>query len=268
MLKFVVRRIIYGILVLFGVVVIVFFLFNVLPGDPARMMLGQRADAASIEAINKDLGLDKPIWVQFLKYLNDLSPLSVHDAMDKDSYNYLDESKYEYTELFSVGKSDVLVLKWPYLRRSYQSKRKVSEIIRETLPETFVLAVSAICIATLIGIVLGIIAAINKGTFFDNFALIFSALGISGPSFFIGIIIAWVFGYLISDYTGLNMNGSLFTMDDYGNGEYLDLKNLILPAVTLGIRPLAIVVQLTRSSLLDVLAHDYIRTARSKGLSF
>ncbi len=268
MLKFIIRRMSYGILVLFGVVVIVFFLFNVLPGDPARMMLGQRADAASIEAINKDLGLNKPLWLQFLKYINDLSPVSIHNATNKNSYNYLDDTKYSYKKLFNTGKSSVLVVKWPYLRRSYQSKRKVSDIIKETLPETFVLALTAISIATLIGIFLGVLAALKKGTFFDNFALVFSALGISGPSFFIGIIFAWVFGFLLSDYTGLNMTGSLFTIDDYGNGEYLDLKNLILPAITLGIRPLAIVVQLTRSSMLDVLRNDYIRTAKAKGLSF
>jgi peptide/nickel transport system permease protein len=87
------------------------------------------------------------------------------------------------------------------------------------------------------------------------------------PSFFAAIIIAWVFAFLLSDITGLNMTGSLYTVDDFGRGEYLDLKNLILPAVTLGIRPLGIIVEMTRSSFLEVLSQDYIRTARAKGLS-
>jgi peptide/nickel transport system permease protein len=89
----------------------------------------------------------------------------------------------------------------------------------------------------------------------------------SAPSFFSGIIIAWLFGYELSEYTGLNMTGSLFSIDPF-EGEVLTLKNLILPAFTLGVRPLAIIVQLTRSSLLDVLGQDYIRTAKAKGLSY
>jgi peptide/nickel transport system permease protein len=79
--------------------------------------------------------------------------------------------------------------------------------------------------------------------------------------------VAWIFAFVLAKYTGLNMTGSLFSVDDFGRGEHLDLKNLILPAFTLGIRPLAIVVELTRNSLLEVLSQDYIRTARAKGLS-
>lgn len=269
MLKFIAKRLFYGFLVLLGVVVVVFLLFNVLPGDPARMMLGQRADAASIETINKDLGRDKPLTVQFFMYLNDLSPLSIHNTIDSDHFLYLNPDKYDsYTELFSVSESKALVVKFPYLRRSYQTKRKVSDVIFESLPETFVLASAAMLFATFVGIFFGIVSALNKGKFIDNFNLVVSVLGMSGPSFFIGIIVAWLFGFVLNEYTGLNMTGSLYTMDDYGNGEVLDLKNLILPALTLGIRPLAIIVQLTRSSLLDVLNQDYIRTATAKGLSF
>jgi len=89
----------------------------------------------------------------------------------------------------------------------------------------------------------------------------------AAPSFFVGLIIAWLFGYVLQDYTGLSPTGSLYDIDVW-EGEKLKLKNLILPAVTLGIRPLAIVVQLMRSSLLDVMGQDYIRTAKAKGLSF
>jgi peptide/nickel transport system permease protein len=88
------------------------------------------------------------------------------------------------------------------------------------------------------------------------------------PSFFAAILMAWIFAFVLADFTGLNMFGSLFTVDDFGRGEYLDLKNLILPALTLGIRPLAVITGLTRNSMLEVLSQDYIRTARAKGLSY
>jgi len=269
MLGFIGKRLIYGFLVLVGVVTVVFFLFNVLPGDPARLMVGQRADEESLKAINRDLGLDKPLTTQFVMYINDLSPLSSHEKFDSEHHLFLDDDKYApYTEICGLGEERVLVLKYPYLRRSYQTKRKVSELLIDRLPATAVLAFTSIFIACVLGIFLGIVAAVHKGSRFDNFVLVISVFGISVPSFFAAIIIAWVFGFLLSDITGLDMWGSLYTLDDYGNGEYLDLKNLILPAATLGIRPLAIVVQLTRSSLLDVFGQDYIRTAKAKGLSF
>jgi len=268
LVQFIIRKAFYGVLVLAGVIVVVFFLFNVLPGDPARMMLGQHADKESLEILNRDLGLDRPLAVQFVMYVNDLLPVSVHNAEDSESFLFLDAAKYDAIRLFSIWGGKQVVLKMPYLRRSYQSRQKVSELIIETLPETFILATAAILIALFFGIIMGVVAAIRRDTWIDNTALIVSALGMSGPAFFIGIILAWVGGYLLSEYTGLNMTGSLFTTDDYGRGEYLDLKNLVLPAITLGIRPLAIVVQLTRSSMIEVLSHDYIRTAKAKGLPF
>jgi peptide/nickel transport system permease protein len=97
--------------------------------------------------------------------------------------------------------------------------------------------------------------------------LVLSVMGMSLPSFFAAILFAWVFAYLLADLTGLNMVGSLYAVDDFGRGEYLELKNLILPAIVLGIRPLAVVVELTRNSMLEVLSQDYIRTAYAKGLS-
>lgn len=254
-------------LVLLGTATVVFLLFNVLPGDPARMMLGQRADAKSIEIINKDLGLDKPLYIQYVMYINDLSPLSIHETSDKTNALFLDDQKYSYLKLVPIG-TKVLVVKFPYLRRSYQNNVKVIEIIKETLPETTVLAVTAIVIASVLGIIIGVFAAIYKNTWFDKSSLVFAILWMSGPSFYIGLILAYIFGHLLSDYTGLNFVGSLYRMDDYGNGEILELKNLILPAITLGLRPLAVVIQLARSSMLDVLSQDYIRTATAKGLSF
>lgn len=268
MAKFILKRLMYGFLVLLGVITVVFLLFNVLPGDPARMMLGQRADQASIDAINKDLGRDKPMATQFLMYLNDLSPVSLHDKNNKEHYLYLNPEKYSsHLTLFPVSANKVVILKYPYLRRSYITKRKVSDIIEETLPETTVLALSSITFGAIFGILLGIWAAIKKNSWFDKGSLIFAIFGMALPSFFIGLIIAWFFGFILRDYTGLSHVGSLFTTDDFGD-EHLTLKNLILPTLTLGLRPLAIIIQLTRSSLLDVLSQDYIRTATAKGLSF
>ena len=268
MLQFILKRLFYGFLVLLGVITVVFLLFNVLPGDPARMMLGQRADITSVEAINKDLGLDKPLTTQYLSFLNDLSPVSVHNKSDKENYWYLDSTKYSYVKLISLSKNKVIVLKKPYLRRSYQSKRKVSEILAEAFPKTILLAMVSIIFAMVFGVIIGIICAIKKNKIIDKVALVFSVLGMSLPSFFAAILNAWIFAFVLAEFTGLNMFGSLYSVDDFGEGEHLDLKNLILPAITLGIRPLAIIVELTRSSLLDVLSQDYIRTAKAKGLSF
>ncbi len=267
MIKFILKKILYGILVLFGVITVIFFLFNVLPGDPATIMLGQRANKESVEAIHRDLGTDRPIVEQYAMYLNDLAPISFHNYQSDKSIWYLNPEKYIWTPLLTFGKNKVVVAKLPYLRRSYITKRRVADIIKETLPETAVLAFASIVIASIVGIFLGIISAINKNSIYDRLSLVLAVLGMAAPSFFIGLIIAWLFGYVLSDYTGLSPTGSLYDIDVW-EGEKLKLKNLILPSLTLGIRPLAIVVQLMRSSLLDVLNQDYIRTAKAKGLSY
>lgn len=266
MIRFTLRRIINGGLVMFGVIIIIFSLFNILPADPARMMLGQRADSASVAIINHDLGLDQSLPKRFLIYLNDLSPVSVH-SLAKTSHLFLDPTKYASAKkLFRLGQDKVLVLKPPYLRRSYQNKSEVSTILLERIPDTAVLALAAIILASFFGIFLGIISALNKDTWIDRLALLISISGVSLPSFFASIIFAWLFGFLLSSYTGLNMTGGLTEVDPF-RGEYLALKNLILPALVLGFRPLAIIVQLTRSSMLEVLSQDYMRTGKAKGLS-
>lgn len=249
-----------------GIVCVVFFLFNMLPGDPARMMLGQRADVASIEKINHELGRDQPILVQFALYVNDLSPVSLHSENNTGSPWYLDSGKYKnVTRLFSFhGK--VMVLKIPFLRRSYQTGREVTGIIADALPGTALLAVVSLLFASFFGIALGVVAALKKHSAFDVTATLASVLGMALPSFFAGIIIAWLFGYVLSDYTGLHMTGSLYSIDPF-EGRIFTPANLILPALTLGIRPLSVIFQLTRSSMYDVLSQDYIRTAKAKGLA-
>lgn len=249
----------YSLAVLAGVVLVVFLLFNVLPADPARLMQGQRSDVASLEAVRKEFGLDLPLHRQLLLYLSDLSPISVEQDTKEE------QERYRYMKLLPFG-AKALVLKKPYLRRSYQTRRLVSEVLAETLPNTAVLALGSMLIATILGILLGVLSALTKDSIVDRLALSISIIGISLPSFFAAILIAWLFGFIWSQYTGLNMSGSLYDYDPF-SGEVIVWKNVILPAITLGIRPLAAITQFTRTSMLDVLQQDYIRTARAKGLS-
>jgi len=266
LLRYISNKFFYGILTLFGVVTVIFFLFTVLPGDPARMMLDQREDSEQLENIKRKYGFDQPILTQYGYYLNDLSPISIHSTSEND-YTFLNSDKYSFKEMFTIGQKTV-VLKFPYLRESFQKNGKeVSEIINETLPNTAILAVSAITIAIIIGVFFGILSAIFKDSLFDRLISVVSTFGMSVPSFFSAIIFAWFFGFVLHKYTNLNMTGSLYEVDDFGEGKYIQLKNLILPAIVLGIRPLAVVIQLMRSSLLEVLNQDYIRTAKAKGLT-
>jgi len=334
MFSYLLKKLGYGLLVLLGVVTLVFFIFNLKPGDPARMVAGQKITPELIAAIEKNLNLDLPVGQRYLLYLNDISPISIHNEKNPESRTYLAENKYDFLEIIPVGEESALVLKVPYLNRSFQTKRAVGSIISQALPGTLLLATVAIFFSLVIGILGGVLAALNKDSWIDKFILILSVLGMSGPSFFMAILISWVGGLLLFDEivlplfpfilsililswyaikkkldrtnitskafkvlvisfgvwiggivvlsvfssahvlmyglklpgTGLEMTGSLYSLDEW-DGLYLNVKNLILPALTLGIRPLGVVVQLTRSSLLDVLKQDYIRTARAKGLS-
>lgn len=251
---------------MWGVVTVIFFLFNVLPGDPAKMMLGQNQNEEQLAIVRAKYGFDQPIGVQYLYYLNDLSPLSFH-AEDPSDYTFLAKEKYTAISLFSIGNHTVAI-KAPYLRESFQKNGKtVTSIISETLPNTLILAGSAIVIALIIGLFLGAFSALYKDTWLDRGIQIASTVGMSVPSFFSAIIFAWLFGYVLHEYTHLNMTGNLYELGDFGEKYILHLENLILPAFVLGIRPLAVVVQLVRNSLLEVLQQDYIRTAKAKGLS-
>lgn len=253
MLHFITKKLLYGLLVLAGVVVVVFFLFQGF-GDPARLVLGQSGDSTTIKNIRKELALDQPKWKQFLLYANDVSPIAIHSKAEREQ---------KQLSGFFIGNVGIKV---PYLRRSYQTKKNVSEVLFDALPRTMLLAFAAMFIAVIVGILLGILAAVKQNTWMDTGSIFASVLGISAPSFFMGIVLAYVFGFVLSTYTGLQLTGSLYDIDAFG-GQQLQLKNLILPAITLGIRPLAIITQLTRSAMLDVLDQDYIRTAYAKGLS-
>ena len=263
--QFILRRVGYGILVLLGVITVIFLLFSILPSDGAMMTMGQRSDVSSEKAVKKELGLDLPLGKRYVIYINDISPFSFHNIGKKNSTFYLDYVKYDAKILIKIG-NNVFVVKKPYLGRSYQSKRLVMEILNEAFPKTAILALVSIFFAIIAGILLGIFCALFKDTWFDKITLVVSVMGMSVPSFFAAILFAWVFAFLLADITGLSMFGSLYTISDFGDGQYLDLRNLILPAITLGIRPIATVTQLMRNSVLDVMGQDYIRTAYSKGL--
>lgn len=263
---YIVRKLLYGILVLWGVATLVFFLFTIVPGDPVRMMLGQRADEKDVQAIREELGLNQNIGKQYLDYLNDLSFISFYKNYSSncnDAQQYA--SNVSGLKVMTIGETSV-VLKAPYLRYSYQSKRPVGAILSEAFPNTLILAFVSITFAFIIGVLLGVLTAVVNSDFLNRLTLFVTTIGMSLPSFFAAILIAWLLGFVLHDVTGLEMTGSLFSVDDYGNGSYLDLKNLILPALTLGLRPLAVITELTRTTLLDVMSMDYIRTARAKGL--
>ncbi len=264
MYRFLLTRLLNGMLVLLGVAVVIFVLFSVLPADPARMMLGQRADSASVAVIQRDLGTDLPVMLQFVKFMDDLSPLSYYSLRAEDPL-YRDLQSIPHFQVYAASEG-VLVFKMPYLRRSYQSKREVSSMLSERIPDTAILAFAAILLATMLGILLGTVAALYKDSWIDRSCMFFSIFFVSLPSFFAAILFAWLFGYILSGWTGLQMTGGWKEIDPF-TGEYTSWKNLILPAVVLGLRPLSIIMQLTRSSMLEVFSMDFIRTARAKGLT-
>jgi len=257
MLQLLIKKLFYGILVLAGVVVIVFFIFQAF-ADPARLIAGQTGDKKTMDNIRKELYLDQPKWKQFLLYVNDVSPISIYAKKDIEEKNL---------HGFFIGGNTKFGIKIPYLRRSYQTKKDVIDVLLEALPGTLMLAFAAMLFATIAGIFLGVLAAVKKNTWLDTSSVFASVIGISAPSFFMAIVIGYVFGVVLHSYTGLPLTGSWFNIDETNGERYLTLQNLILPAITLGIRPLSIITQLTRSSMLDVLNQDYIRTAYAKGLS-
>lgn len=250
------RKFIHSVSILLGVVILVFVLFQFF-GDPAKLIAGQTGDKKTMDNIRSELNLDKPKWKQLILYLNDISPISINSDSE------IHDKKLKG---FFFGNNKKIGFKIPYLGKSYQSKRAVTELIYNALPATILLAIAAMLIACTLGIPIGMLAALNKNTWIDNTAVITSIAGISAPSFFMAILIAYFFGIFLHQYTGLHFTGSLYEIDEITGAKHINFSNLILPAITLGIRPLAIIVQLTRSAMLDVLGQDYIRTAYAKGL--
>lgn len=314
MLNFIFRKIGYGFLVLFGVLTLVFMIFGLVP-DPSRELAGQNESEEVVQAIRKKFNLDLPLMKRYLLFVNDLSPIGV--ASTNTESRLFNES---ITPLFAMPNDRVVGLKKPFLGRSYITNRSVSDILSDAFPGTMVLAFTALAFALVLGMFLGIISALHVGKSLDRFILVAASVGMSGPSFFMAIVIAWLGGFVWHDQfivslyilifgaigwgiakmlkksvfnglligllagclvpsfsflpalnlslpgTGLPMNGSMYAIDVW-QGKYIAWQNLILPAITLGIRPLAVIAQLMRNSVLEVMQQDYIRTARAKGLS-
>ncbi|MEM6803092.1 MAG: ABC transporter permease [Bacteroidota bacterium] len=256
-MKFILRNIWQGVWVIWGIVTILFVIFFVI-GDPVQYLVDEKASEEETIALRKKYKLDRPILIQYVSYLNDLSPLGLIEAEKKEELAHL--------SLIPLGENS-LGLKAPYLGRSYKYGIPVAEMLGSRIKGTLILAMAAIIFAAILGISLGLLASLQRDSWLDRSILSFSVLGISAPSFFIGVLIAWVFGVLLRDWTGLNVSGYIFKENVFSEGQHMELKNLILPALALGIRPLAVFIQLTRSSMIEVLNSNYIRTARAKGLS-
>ena len=234
------KKILLALVTLWGVATLVFFLFTIVPGDSAQMMLGKREDPEALAAVRAKYGLDKPVVVQYVNYLGRILPFDTEDGFR-----------------FAT----------PNLGESFQRQgQSVSTLIGATFPNTALLAATSIGIAVIVGVFLGVISAYHEGSWLDGTLTTLSSLGMNLPSFFPAVLMAWIFAYVLGPWTGLNLTGSLYAVDDYSGERYLQLKNLILPALTLGIRPVGVIVQLTRKSVLEINAMDFVRTARAKGV--
>ena len=214
MINFLLKRIAYAFLILIGITFITFILTYIIPADPVRMLAGRSATPETVESIRQQLGLDRPLIIQYLNYL----------------YNLLQGD----------------------LGRSYVQKTQVTELIMSRLPATLLLMAGAIFFELLIGLTVGIISSVKRGTNLDKILTTISFVGISAPQFVVGLILLYLFAYKL-DFLPL--------------GGYGTISHLILPALTLGITGGGWYGRMTRSSMIDVLRQDYIRTAKAKGAS-
>ncbi len=221
MASYIIKRILYAIPVLILVTVIVFSLIHLIPGDPIRIMLGINAKPEQVDALKKELNLDKPVVVQYFLWLKNVA-----------------------TGNFGF---------------SIRSKEPVFKLIMQRLPNTLVLAISALVFSVFFSIILGVIAAYKRNTPLDYGAMIIAVLGVSIPSFWMGIMLILVFAMT---FRVLPSMGAVSFLKD----PVQSIKHLILPALSLGVVLMGYLTRVTRSQMLDVLNQDYIRTARSKGL--
>ncbi len=243
--------------IIWGIVTLLFLIFYAL-GDPAGFLVEEKADTATRQAVLHKYGLDRPVGVQYLLYLNRLLPLG---------WIPLDEiAGQPHLTLFSTN-NGLLALKFPVLGTSFVTGQPVDQVIGARLEGTAWLALVALAIAIVLGIPLGVVAAVFPRTWIDRSILGISVLGISAPSFFVGVLVMWFFAVKFQSVSHLPVSGYMFQENIFSNGRHVDFRYLLLPAISLGIRPLAVFVQLTRSAMLDALKEQYVRTARAKGLS-
>lgn len=241
-MKRVLRRLAWAAFVIWATVSVAFLVNNALPSDPARMVAGQQAPPAAVEKIRKQLGLDQPLRVQyvlFLRRLVHLGPSSIAGPSDP-----------EHGSCANLGALHV------DLGRSYQQQRPVTTILAERAPRTLLLAFTAAIVQALIGVTAGVIAAVKKRKTADRLAVGLSLLGVSAPTFVIGLLLQWVFAFKLR----------LFPIDGYGDTTAEHAASLVLPAVTLGVFGAAYYTRIVRDEMIGELSHDYVRTARAKGL--
>lgn len=259
MVSYLLNRFFSGVLSLTTLVVIIASIIYISPVDPATLSFGQQMNQTMLEEKRKELLLDKPISTQVASYLNDLSPISVYKkqvSQKKDLKGW---------SIFSIGESAIWI-KLPYFRKSFQTGDSVWSMVVAALPNTLILAFIAILLATIIGVFFGVIAALNRGTWIDGAIVGLSTLGYSVPSYVSAIIFSLLFGFVWREYTGLGMQGSLITLNDIGD-EVIQWKNIILPSLALGVRPVAVITQICRTTMIDILGQSFVLTARSKGLT-
>lgn len=223
------KKLFHSVLVMWGIVSLVFALLFLL-GDPTDYLVGDQADAKTRQAVQVKYGFDQPGYIQYGRYMARLARLD--------------------------------------FGQSFQSGKPVGPLLMSHLAGTAVLATAAILMAALLGIGMGIVAAAFRDRWPDRLILFVSMLGVSAPSFFVAVLLAWLLAIALHPITGLHMTGYLFEPAIFDSGYTLVWRNLLLPALALGIRPLAVFVQLTRSAMLDALGQPFIRTAFAKGLSF
>ena len=217
MIRYIAKRLMLGLLVVITIVVLITTIIFLAPVDPAQLTFGQRAETGAVAAKREALGLDKSLPVQMWYYLKDISPINFMET------SAIDERRYSYINVVSLG-SKSLILKQPYLRESYQTGRSVSAILTEAIPKTILLALASICLATILGIFLGAISAVYKNSITDHIAVIASVIGYSLPSYVTAILLALIFGYFLGDWTGLNIQGSIIELDDFGDKKIV-IKN-------------------------------------------
>lgn len=234
-----IKRFLHGIGVLWGALTLVFILFAFVP-DPARQLAGQNESEEVVQAIRSKYGLDLPIHQRYGSFLSGLIPIS----MDAHGLHW-------------VGVD---------LGRSFITDRSVTDSISAALPATFLLACSSMLIALTLGLIVGLGLSLITGSTIDRVLLGLASLGMSAPSFVMAILVSWLFGSVWHHWTGLPMTGGLWEVHPF-EGPRVAWSHLILPSLTLGIRPLSVVIQLTRNSANEVLQSSYVRTARSKGIS-
>ncbi len=253
----------YSISIVLGVCILVFFLFRISGSDPVRNVLGENTSSEMIENTRVRWNLDLSTTEQLGLFLNDLSPISFHSSETESRWKYRTE---DYTGVMLPLGTMGVALKVPFLGRSYISDKSVNALLVDTLPGTLLLAVVSIVMAMIMGIVLGVYSARHEGSKRDKWILTLSSLGMSAPSFFVAVLISWLLAIKWGAYTHLPMNGSLFKVDPW-QGKVIAWENMVLPILTLMIRPLGVIVQLTRNAILETMSMDFIRTARAKGLS-